>query len=250
MIHLLGAQGRELLAQLASTRVLLAFDFDGTLAPIVELHDRAQMRRRTSELFQELCELYPCAVISGRRPRDLRARLGSARPRFVLGHHGLDPGSNLKQYRRDVARARATMVAALADAPGVYVEDKDLSLAIHYRRARNKRLARLAIAAAIGAVGESVRAMWGKCVVNVIAKSAPNKGDALARIRAEQGADTALYVGDDVADEDVFQLDQPGRLLSVRVGLSKSSAAPYYLRDQREIDRLLGALIAHRRNGQ
>jgi hypothetical protein len=41
----------------------------------------------------------------------------------------------------------------------------------------------------------------------------------------------------------VFELDQPGRLLTVRVGPSRSSAAAYFLRDQAEIDRLLERLV-------
>ena len=58
-----------------------------------------------------------------------------------------------------------------------------------------------------------------------------------------EGADTALYVGDDLADEDVFQLDQPGRLLAVRVGESAASSAGYYVRDQKAVDSLLAKLV-------
>lgn len=86
----------------------------------------------------------------------------------------------------------------------------------------------------------------GKLVVNVVPERAPNKGDALLELRKAEQADTALYVGDDVTDEDVFELDQPGRLLSVRVGESRSSAAAYFLRNQNEMDRLLAKLIALR----
>ena len=55
-----------------------------------------------------------------------------------------------------------------------------------------------------------------------------------------------MYVGDDVTDEDVFRLDQPGRLFTVRVGRSRTSAARYYLRQQQEIDALLEHLVALR----
>jgi len=53
-------------------------------------------------------------------------------------------------------------------------------------------------------------------------------------------------VGDDVTDEDVFKLDQPGRLLTVRIGESQSSSASYFLRNQHQIDRLLAMLVALR----
>ena len=55
-----------------------------------------------------------------------------------------------------------------------------------------------------------------------------------------------MYVGDDVTDEDVFRLDQPGRLFTVRIGQSRTSAARYYLRQQREIDQLRTCLVALR----
>jgi len=67
-------------------------------------------------------------------------------------------------------------------------------------------------------------------------------------LRSAEGADVALYVGDDVTDEDVFGIDQPGRLLSVRVGDSRGSAAHYYLRKQAEVVRLLAVLAKLREN--
>ena len=67
--------------------------------------------------------------------------------------------------------------------------------------------------------------------------------DALVHLRQLAQADSALYVGDDVTDEDIFALVEPGRLLTVRVGLSSSSAAGFYLRRQEEIDILLARLI-------
>jgi trehalose 6-phosphate phosphatase len=83
-------------------------------------------------------------------------------------------------------------------------------------------------------------------VVNLVPAAAPNKGDALLELRAQAGADTALYVGDDITDEDVFRLRQPGRLVSVRVGQSSSSSAAYFVRSQRDIDRLLMLLVSFR----
>jgi hypothetical protein len=53
-------------------------------------------------------------------------------------------------------------------------------------------------------------------------------------------------VGDDDTDEDVFRLDQPGRLLTIRVGAKRASHAAYCIRDQRQIDVLIGALCALR----
>ncbi|MFO0611865.1 MAG: trehalose-phosphatase [Polyangiaceae bacterium] len=242
MKSILGRESVGLLSELAWSKVLLGFDFDGTLAPIVEDRDAAVMSARTSALFARVAELYPCAVISGRSRPDVAKRLGRARVKYVIGNHGLEPGAGLGAFERQIAVARDALAESLQSCAGVEIEDKRYSLAVHYRRARLKREARNAIAAAIARLDVEMRTIAGKLVVNVVPARAPNKADALLQLRAKEQADVALYVGDDVTDEDVFELDQPGRLLSIRVGESKSSAAKYFLRNQREIDTMLELL--------
>jgi len=246
MKHLLSPDNAEVLAQLAWSRVLVAFDFDGTLAPIVADREDAQMRPRTSALFARVCGLYPCAVISGRSRSDVSSRIGAAPIKYVVGNHGLEPGASLEEFEKEIAQARALLEETLPELAGVDMEDKRYSLALHYRRSRNKRIARAALLAAVAALPVPMRVVPGKLVVNVVPDRAPNKGNALIALRRAERADTALYVGDDVTDEDVFELDQPGRLLTVRVGESRGSAAAYFLRDQGEMDRLLVKLVSLR----
>jgi trehalose 6-phosphate phosphatase len=242
MNHVLSQTNVELLAQFAWSNVLLAFDFDGTLAPIVADRDEARVRTRTQQLLERVCRLYPCAIISGRSRDDVKRRLSGLRLRQIVGNHGLEPGAGEPAFARQVAAVRPQLERALRRHPGVDIEDKRFSLAIHYRRSRRKRDARRAIHEAVAELAPTMRITPGKLVVNVLPARAPHKGDALLRLRASEGADTAVYVGDDVTDEDVFQIDQPGRLLSIRVGRSQSTSAGYYLRDQREVDRLLAVL--------
>ena len=250
MKHLLSNGNLAVLAQLAGSHALLAFDFDGTLAPIVAARGRAQMRARTRKLFARVCELYPCAVISGRSRDDVLARVTGADVKYVIGNHGLEPGYDLASFERVVSAVTSQLEAALAVHRGVEIENKRYSLAVHFRNARLKNRTRLAIEAAIHALPEPMRIIPGKLVVNAVPARAPHKGDALQAIRAEEAADTALYVGDDVTDEDVFELDEPGRLFSIRVGKTRRSAAAYYLRDQPEIDALLSRLQALRASGR
>lgn len=249
MKHILSPANVEVLAQFAWSRVLLAFDFDGTLAPIVSARDEARMRPSTSALFDRVCGLYPCAVISGRARADVARRTNGAAVAHILGNHGAEPNDGMGGFEQQIARVLPSLEASLAELGGVDIEDKHFSLAVHYRRSRTKRLARKRIYDAVAALGASLRTIPGKLVVNVLPEGAPHKGDALVRLRAQEDTDTAIYVGDDATDEDVFELDQPGRLLSIRIGRSMRSAAPYYLRDQREIDALLRRLIAFRSGG-
>jgi trehalose 6-phosphate phosphatase len=242
MKRILSSGNVEILAQYAWSSVLLAFDFDGTLAPIVTNRDRAGMRATTYRLLERVCKLYPCAIISGRSRTDVTPRLKGLPVRYVMGNHGLEPGKHMAKFERQVATVRPMLEQALAGRQGVDVEDKRFSLAVHYRRSRRKRDARKAIYDTVNRLPIRMRTIPGKLVVNVVPERAPHKGDALLELRAKEGADTAIYVGDDATDEDVFMLDQPGRLLSIRVGLARSSSAPYFLRNQREIDALLARL--------
>ncbi len=249
MIRLFAKEKRDLLAQLAWSPVLLAFDFDGTLAPIVADRDAAIMRRKTAALFRKVCSVYPVAVISGRSKRDVQARLDGARVKYIVGNHGMEPGGDLKKYENQVKLVAPHLARALRDVAGVDIENKQYSLAVHYRRARLKGSAREAIELAAAKLPRRMRVVLGKLVVNIVPAKAPNKGDALLALRDRAGASTALYVGDDVTDEDVFRIDQPGRLISVRIGASRDSAARYYLRDQAEIDDLLNRLFTLRQAG-
>jgi len=241
--RLFAKQNLELLAQLAWSNVLLAFDYDGTLAPIVADRELAKMRPKTAQLLCKVCQLYPCAVISGRSKADVAPRLGNAGVKYLIGNHGLEPGRDLSEFAGEVALVRPQLELALSHCQGVELEDKIYSLAVHYRKSRQKRQARSAIRDAVLALPLGMRIVTGKLVVNVVPERAANKGDALLELREQEAANTAFYIGDDVTDEDVFTLDQPGRLFTVRVGRSKASAAKYFLRDQREMDALLAKLV-------
>jgi trehalose 6-phosphate phosphatase len=132
------------------------------------------------------------------------------------------------------------MELELRDLPGVWVEDKVLSLAIHYRQSTQKTEARRSILAAAGKL-KHARVFGGKLVVNVAPENAPDKGDALAAERDRLGCSWVLYVGDDENDEEAFALD--GNIVPVRIGRKRRSHARYYLREQAEIDELLQRLI-------
>jgi trehalose 6-phosphate phosphatase len=243
---LLARENAATLARFLSSRVLLAFDFDGTLAPIVADRSRARMRRRTRRLLAELCSRYPCAIISGRDPDDLSARLEGLPVRHVVGNHGLDSGSATASLASEMAGVRRSLSRALASFEGVVIEDKTYSLAVHYRRAPDRRRARHAIENALAKAQGTLRISSGKLVFDVVGAAAPHKGAALARLGHAEGTDTAIYVGDDATDEDVFRGADPSRLLPVRVGWSRRSLATHYVRNQRELDVFLAFAASSR----
>jgi trehalose 6-phosphate phosphatase len=246
MRHALSEGGIEPLGELARSSVLIAFDYDGTLAPITDDPQRAPMRARTRDLLDALCARYPCAVISGRSRDDVVAQLGGAALRAVVGNHGAElPGREVPP-RNEVVEWQRFLAERLRDVHGVRIEDKALSLSVHYRAATDKEHAQRAIADAV-ALLESVRVIGGKEVVNLVPRGAAHKGFALDELRRAAGCDASLYVGDDETDEDVFQMRRAHRIFTVRVGARPDSAAEYYLNEQSEVDDLITALLELRR---
>lgn len=242
MSRILARANRSVLERFAWSNVLVALDFDGTLAPIIAEPERAAMRPVTRARLAAVAREYPCIVISGRSHADAARRVRGIALEAVIGNHGIEPWQGHRALLREVRPWLPRLERALRSHSGVWIEDKGFSLAVHYRMSRARKAARAAILRAARGLGD-IRVIGGKQVVNLLPKDAPHKGIALERERHRLGCDTAIYVGDDETDEDVFALDQPGRLLSIRVGAKRASSATYTLRDQREVDVLLESLL-------
>jgi len=242
MTNVLGPEARGLLAAFAWSRSLLALDFDGTLAPIVSQPHLAGMRRSTRTLLSQASRLYPSVVISGRSVGDLRPRVRGLGLKGVVGDQGAEPFRAFPGVHARVREWTPVFAAALSGEQGVRLEKKAYSLAVHLRQAGAKARVRRIVKDVAGQY-DGIRLIEGKEVVHVVPLDAPHKGIALERERARLRCDTAIYVGDDETDEDVFALDQPGRLLAVRVGHKAGSRAAFHLRSQRDIDPFLRRLI-------
>lgn len=244
---MLESEASERLLEFAQGKSVAVFDFDGTLAPIVANRDMARMRRRTLALLTRLCGVYPCGVVSGRSLADTVKHLEGAPVPIVFGSHGLEPGSDLERFEVLMAQARAVIEGRLAGHSDIEIEDKRFSLAIHFRRARNRVAAHQRILDIVGQLQVPIRLVEGICVVNIVPRDAPNKGDAVRTIQRYFEAEQVMYVGDDVTDEDVFRYTKEPSWVGVRVERPSDSAASYFLCRQREIDTLLARLIRLRR---
>jgi trehalose 6-phosphate phosphatase len=250
MRSLLARVNEDVLRSVAATRSLVVFDYDGTLAPIVSSRDDAWMRTETEALLRLVCRRYPCAIISGRARADVVARLGGAEPKYVVGNHGIEPSPGFAAFTGIVAEALSVLARRLGGEPDLDLENKTYSLAVHYRRSRSPERAIRRILTAVEDLPTQMRVVHGKRVVNLAPKDAPTKGDALEHLFEAERAHLSLFVGDDVTDEDAFQLRPSSRHLAVRVGHLRASAAGYFLRDQTEMDRLLTVLAALRPAGE
>ena len=217
--HLFSPEGEAALAATMARRPLLAFDFDGTLAPIVARPDDARVPLPVARRLDRLAAKLPVAIISGRSIDDVKGRL-SFKPRWIIGSHGAeDPHESsptsaaaLEPMRERLAREADALAAA-----GVTVEDKAQSIALHYRLARDRDRALGLIEQVIAAPGPGVESYGGKCVMNLVPADAPNKAHAVARLVERAGVECAVFVGDDVNDEPVFARAEPS-WLTIKVG--------------------------------
>jgi len=242
VIYAFSPEGVACLAAVLATRPLLAFDIDGTLAPIVARPDEARLPDEVQHCLAHLASRYDLAIVTGRAVADAR-RMFAFEPRYLIGNHGAEgiPAWRARTagFARDVESWRNALEACESlRAAGVTIEDKRYSISLHYRRAADADAAYRAIAACLDALVPKPAIIDGKAVVNLLPPGAPNKGEALRALIAETRCANALYVGDDDTDEAVFGLHLPS-VLTVRVEPSADSQATLFLRDQREVLTLL-----------
>lgn len=247
MEYLLTEKGKADLRALSKGQPLYAFDFDGTLARIVRDPHAARPGRPVRLLLEALAKRAPTAVISGRSVDDLRSRLG-VEVSCLIGNHGSEGPHVVQEDMRQVRAVCAGWLQLVSDRfqdelahCGVFVEKKPYSLSFHYRMVEQRSKARVLISRVVTELSPAPRVVLGKSVVNALPSTAWHKGTALVEYMRLLGSTGALYVGDDVTDEDVFAL-QDRRILTVRVGKKKGSSARYFLKRQSEITQVLRLL--------
>ncbi len=241
----LAGAGERIVGDLAAARLLVGFDYDGVLAPLVTAPGGRAMRTATARLLREVVRRYPVAVVSGRSFRDL-SRLVPGRGIVRVGNHGFELGRAVPVPRRVrglVAGWEAEVARRLDGIPGWHVEHKRSTLSIHYGMGKDWRRAERAVRA-VGRGLTGARLLPGKKVLNLIPASFPTKGDAVTRLLERLKLDVALFLGDDQTDEDVFRIGEP-TVVGVRVGPGPTEAR-WRVRSQEDVDEVLERLRALR----
>jgi len=237
--------GMRRLDALVKPGVLCAFDFDGTLAPIVARPEQVRLPPGIRPRLVELARHAAVAIVTGRAIADIKPRLGFE-PAYIVGNHGLEgvPGwaQRIGEYR-EICRDWIMQLASVEDEPGVQIEDKTYSLSVHYRLAPDQGAAADRLRVRFGGLMPAPHVIEGKCVFNLLPRNTVNKGIALVRLIEVSGAAGAVYVGDDVTDEDVFRLRRPD-ILTVRIEYAPGSAAEFFVPERGGIARVLDLLIA------
>ena len=235
----------------SAARRALLLDYDGTLVPFVEDPTLARPDHEVLELLAELGAAAgnDVAIVSGRPRRDLEEWFGTL-PVSLVAEHGvwLRPKGGdwrmLKAMTTDwKERVRPILQLYVDRLPGAWLEEKEFSLAWHYRRAdpeQASRRARELLDALAGFTRNiDVQVLEGNKVLEV-RNTGVSKGTAALEWLKGLEADFILAIGDDWTDEDLFRA-LPSTAYSVRVGLA-NTAARYYLINHTAVRRVLREL--------
>lgn len=247
-------------ARARAGRMLLALDFDGTLAPIVPIPDEAAMLPSVQAALGHLIKRTDTviAVVSGRALADVRPRVGFDQINYA-GNHGLEiegpdglhrMHDEAEQARPALAACAAALRNEFADEDAILVEDKRLTLSVHFRRvtdqAREQSI-RDQVERHCGDPLNGLRLTEGKKVVEIRPAVDWDKGRATAFLMdtlLDGVADApVVYIGDDRTDEDAFAtLRGRGEGVIVADRVPTSSHALAWLRSPDEVATLIAQL--------
>ena len=247
----------------AASHILLLSDYDGTLTPIVSRPVDAILSSEARDKLNQLSERpnFSVGIISGRSLSDIKMMVG-LKGIYYAGNHGLEiegPGLNFvsppaRDAQSQIKDLSGQLSARLGSIEGVIIEDKGLSLSVHYRLVKEGE------EKTIGDIFHQITTPWlnegkirvtsGKKVWEVRPPIDWNKGKAVETIireikkSPESKQPLALYLGDDTTDEDAFKVLHYPKGWSIFVGPENpSSNADFFLNSTSEVLTFLSRLL-------
>jgi trehalose 6-phosphate phosphatase len=246
----------------AADQLLLLSDFDGTLSPIVGRPEEAVLPHDTRRAIEAVAtaQRVGVAVISGRALNDIKNKVGIQGMTYA-GNHGIEiegPWLNFVYPPAEAARPVmrylcSSLNKVLAGFEGAFVEDKGITLAVHYRLLREDRVDELKKAyeetvRGLRAEGK-IRTTEGKKVYEIRPGALWDKEDAIVLLMSGwassrgKTSSLAIFLGDDFTDEGGFEVVNTHGGISVFVGeAGGSTAASYSLRSPAEVAEFLERL--------
>jgi trehalose 6-phosphate phosphatase len=232
-----------------SSKVFLFLDYDGTLTPIRKKPSQAVLSKEAKNLLTQLSSFVDVhvSIVTGRSMKNIRRLV----PLHTLGfaaNHGLhilfkDETEWIHMEAlasiRQLAEVRDKLRKALRGVPNASVEDKDLTLSVHYRNCVPRQVPSLKniVTNAVHSLDPTLRITKGKKVLEIRPQTVWGKKWAVLELLKESSSTEqplSIYIGDDATDEEAFQMVRK-RGIAVHVGKSKKTAAQYYVKDVAEV---------------
>lgn len=240
----------EALHRAAGARhLVIASDYDGTLAPFVDDPTKAFPIDGAIDVLSELAALpeTTVALLSGRNRAGLAEVSGGAPPIVLVGSHGSEWEGGFDQpldadAEALLARLHEAFDEIVARTPGAHVESKPTAAVLHVRPVEDPAERERAMAEAMAgpATFDRVHVTEGKNVVEIAVREA-SKGAAIEQLVEQTGAEVAIFLGDDVTDERGFARLRP-QDIGVKVG-DGETAAGYRVADIPAVVDLLRDLV-------
>ena len=233
----------------------MLLDFDGVLSDFAPTPDEALMSESLRRNLKSCAKRIPTAIISGRALADIKKKVGLKNVSYS-GNHGLEWQFGDKRFSAPQSPAVAAAVAEFKKIlpaifrryPGTFLENKRLTLAVHYRKLTPPRI--FSFVREIMRVVRPLALSGGlfiehnKKTIELRPKNSWNKGTVslfLFKKLAGKKRSLPIYIGDSLTDEDAFlALKNIG--LTIRVGKNIKSVAMYYLRSRSEVDEFISRL--------
>ena len=235
-----------------SNSPMFFLDYDGTLTPIVDRPELAVLGEDMKEVLKQLSKRYTVAIVSGRLREDVQKLVGIENI-FYAGSHGFDivgPGVSMiepraKQLIPVIAEVSKRLSVELCSIPGILIEEKKFSVAVHYRLVDEKRyLGRIKdFVSAIIKENSNLKLMHGKKVFEILPKIDWDKGKAvrwiMQALKVSWEDVSVIYIGDDVTDEDAFRVVRTRGTAILVSNKTKESCADFRLTSHSEVKRFL-----------
>lgn len=209
---------RSKAALLDKEKVIFFLDYDGTLTPIVDRPELAQISSGMRQTVEKLSRKYPVAIVSGRMREDVQS-LVKIEGLFYAGSHGFD----IKGPDFEVVQPKALQVAPLVEKiikqlraelggwEGVIIEEKKFSVAVHYRLVKKEEQVskiKEVVDALVRENESDLKLLSGKKVFELLPNMDWDKGKAIRWIMEAMKVDwqntSVIYIGDDTTDEYAF----------------------------------------------
>ena len=232
-----------------NTQPFFCFDFDGTIADIVNHYNNVCFTSATRADLQALNQEYFISILSGRSLDDIQNIISLPNLTYA-GNHGLEiqftPNSSWEHPnvpKHQLKEIKDELNALLNKTQGVEIEDKNLSLAVHFREAKFENVDWIKhTTVKIVKSHQKLQAFAGKKVINIFPSIHWDKGKALTKIIQYHKLNGCMpiYFGDDSNDEAAFAVVNAQQGISVHVGgTGIKTIANYYIENPKTVRELI-----------